>query len=124
MLPPAITRARQAALVRAGMPLRSYTAVAGGRAWRVIRLYSNLLLHDMGEGLADGFAQGSANGREFRTMPLWRVSDRTRFLHDGRSTTIVDAIHQHGGQAAASVAAFDTLTPADQDALLSFVRCL
>src|SRR5262245_25889445 len=50
-----------------------------------VRLYSDLLLHDMGPALADGFEQGSARGQEFRTAPLWRVADRIRFLHDGRA---------------------------------------
>src|SRR5262249_33088151 len=70
------------------------------------QLYSDLLLHDMGAVLADGFEQGSANVREFRTAPLWRVSDRQHFLHDGRASTILDAIRMHGGQAADAVSAF------------------
>ena len=89
-----------------------------------MRLYSDLLLHDMGPDLADGFLQGSATGVEFRTMPLWRVADRSHFLHDGRATTIVDALLGHGGQAAAARAAFLALTPAERTALLDFLSCI
>jgi len=91
---------------------------------RPVPLYSDLLVHDMGPGLADGFEQGSASGSEFRTMPLWRVSDRAHFLHDGRAHTLSEAILAHGGQAASAVAAFQALSPADQQALLDFLGCI
>lgn len=87
-------------------------------------LYSDLLLHDMGPALADGFVQGSATGSEFRTMTLVKLSERTHFLHDGRAATPADAIRAHGGQGAASAAAFDALSTTDRDALLSFLGCL
>src|SRR4029077_20724546 len=87
-------------------------------------LYSDLLLHDMGPGLADGFEQGSATGREFRTAPLWRVSDRAHFLHDGRAATIVDAIKAHWKQAAGAAAMFEALTPSDLQALTDFLGCI
>jgi Di-haem oxidoreductase, putative peroxidase len=86
-----------------------------------VRLYSDLLLHDMGPALDDGIMQGQATGREFRTMPLWRVSERAHFLHDGRATTITAAIQAHGGQAAAAAAAFETLSDLDKAALLEFL---
>jgi len=76
----------------------------------------------MGPGLADKFEQGSATGSEFRTAPLWRVSERQHFLHDGRAATIVDAIRAHGGQAATAAAAFDALSAADRQALLDFLN--
>lgn len=88
------------------------------------RLYSDLLLHDMGPDLGDGFEQGSATGNEFRTMPLWKVSDRAHFLHDGRATTLDAAIRAHGGQAAASVQAYSALGASDQQALLDFLHCI
>lgn len=91
---------------------------------RTIRAYTDLLLHDMGPNLADGFEQGSATGSEFRTAPLWRVSERTHFLHDGRASTIADAISAHGGQGAASASAFARLIPSDQQALLDFLASL
>jgi len=87
-------------------------------------LYSDLLLHDMGAGLADRFEQGSASGGEFRTAPLWRVSDRAHFLHDGRAQTISDAIGLHGGQAAGAAAKFQLLSPADVQALMDFLGCI
>jgi hypothetical protein len=93
-------------------------------AQRPVPLYSDLLLHDMGPGLADGFEQGSASGSEFRTMPLWRVSDRAHFLHDGRAHTLSEAILAHGGQAASALAAFQALSPPDQQALLDFLGCI
>jgi CxxC motif-containing protein (DUF1111 family) len=84
--------------------------------------FSDLLLHDMGPGLADQMQQGSAHGNEWRTMPLWRVSERARFLHDGRASTIVDAIAAHGGQAQQASDAFFGLGNADTMALLSFLN--
>jgi CxxC motif-containing protein (DUF1111 family) len=87
-------------------------------------LYSDLLLHDMGGALADGFEQGSASGREFRTAPLWRVADRAHFLHDGRAHSIGEAIASHGGQAAAAAAGFASLSSSDQQSLLVFLGCI
>jgi CxxC motif-containing protein (DUF1111 family) len=89
-----------------------------------VRLYSDLLLHDLGAGLADGFEQGAAKGMEFRTMPLWRVSERQHFLHDGRASTIRDAILQHGGQASSAIRAFLALSASEQQALLDFLGCI
>jgi cytochrome c2 len=87
-------------------------------------LYSDVLLHDMGTTLADGFEQGSARGSEFRTAPLWRLSDRAHFLHDGRAATVDDAIRAHGGQAAGARDQFLAL-PSDQvQTLLDFLRCI
>jgi hypothetical protein len=89
-----------------------------------VRLYSDLLLHDMGPDLADGFAQASASGTEFRTAPLWRVSDGVRFLHDGRARTIQEAIDAHGGQATAARSAFRALSGVDIQALIEFLSCI
>jgi CxxC motif-containing protein (DUF1111 family) len=101
----------------------SYT-VPGSNAVLTARLYSDLLLHDLGPGLADGFQQGAASGAEFRTAPLWRVADRVHFLHDGRAPTILDAILLHGGQASGAVASFNALSAADRQALLAFLNCI
>ena len=76
----------------------------------------------MGPGLADGFEQGSAKGSEFRTAPLWRLSERRHFLHDGRAATILDAIRMHGGQAMTAVAAFNALSASDRRRLLDFLN--
>jgi CxxC motif-containing protein (DUF1111 family) len=81
-------------------------------------------MHDMGAGLDDGIVQGQAGTREFRTAPLWRVSDRAHFLHDGRATSIPEAIDAHGGQAANAKAAFAALNTSDRQALLDFLNCL
>ncbi len=91
---------------------------------RPARLYSDLLLHDMGPGLADGFPEGAASGSQFRTMPLWRASDRARLLHDGRAASIEEAIGQHAGQATAARQAFDALDPTDRQAVLDFLGCI
>lgn len=88
------------------------------------RLHSDLLLHDMGPGLADNYLEGSATGSEFRTMPLWRVSDRVHFLHDGRADTIAQAISFHGGQADSARINFDALSAADRQALLDYLNCI
>ena len=56
---------------------------------------SDLLLHDMGVGLADDISQGAATGREFRTAPLWGLGQRVFFLHDGRSDDLKDAVREH-----------------------------
>jgi CxxC motif-containing protein (DUF1111 family) len=89
-----------------------------------VNLYSDLLLHDMGPGLADRMQQGSATGSEWRTMPLWRAAERQKFLHDGRANTVKDAITAHGGQGAAASAAFQALDAASQQAVLDFVGCI
>src|SRR6266700_4339891 len=81
---------------------------------RTVNLYSDMLLHDMGPALNDQFVAGAAAGNEWRTMPLWRISERVHFLHDGRATTIPDAVAAHGGQAATSAAGFAALDAASQ----------
>jgi CxxC motif-containing protein (DUF1111 family) len=89
--------------------------------------YSDFALHDMGTNLADGVTQGEASGNQFRTAPLWGLGARLFFLHDGRSTNLVDAIHQHastGSEANAVVTKFNQLAPRDQQDLVSFLRSL
>ena len=97
-------------------------------AFRPVRLYSDLLLHDMGEELADGRPDGSADGREWRTAPLWGLRVMRDFLdgdafllHDGRARTVEEAILYHGGEAAGARAAFEALPAEDREALLDFV---
>ena len=91
---------------------------------RTINLYSDLLVHDMGAGFDDHFVAGAAGGTEWRTAPLWRVSERVHFLHDGRSATMADAIAAHGGQAAAAAAGFSALDATSRQALLDFLGCI
>jgi CxxC motif-containing protein (DUF1111 family) len=89
-----------------------------------VNLFSDLLLHDMGDELADGIVQERATGREFRTAPLWGLSRRDRFLHDGRSKTIEDAILLHDGEAQDARNRFGGLNQSDHDALLAFLGSL
>jgi CxxC motif-containing protein (DUF1111 family) len=92
--------------------------------------YTDLLLHDMGEGLADGRPEGQAGGSEWRTPPLWgiglteTVSGHTLFLHDGRARNLTEAILWHGGEGQAARDKFATLPKTDRDALLAFVNSL
>jgi len=92
--------------------------------------YTDLLLHDMGDGLADKRPEREANGREWRTPPLWgtgltqTVNGHTFFLHDGRARTLTEAILWHGGEAQKSRDAFAKLPKADRDRLLAFVGSL
>ncbi|MEM1371199.1 MAG: di-heme oxidoredictase family protein [Pseudomonadota bacterium] len=92
--------------------------------------YTDLLLHDMGAGLADGRPEGVATGREWRTPPLWgigltqTVSGHTFFLHDGRARNVEEAILWHGGEAKSSRDAYAELSKADREALLAFVNSL
>lgn len=92
--------------------------------------YTDMLLHDMGEGLADNRPEGGANGREWRTPPLWgigltgAVSRHTQLLHDGRARDIQEAILWHGGEAQAARDAFVNLDAEERAALLRFVKSL
>ena len=96
----------------------------------VIHPYTDLLLHDMGEELADGRPDFKANGREWRTPPLWgvgllrTVSGHSDLLHDGRARNVTEAIVWHGGQAEKAREAFRTMSKTDRDALVKFVESL
>jgi CxxC motif-containing protein (DUF1111 family) len=98
--------------------------------FQLIWPYSDFLLHDMGEGLADGQRVGQADGREWRTAPLWgiglteTVSGHTFFLHDGRARNLTEAVLWHGGEAGAARDGFAALEPADRQALISFLESL
>lgn len=97
---------------------------------QTIHPYTDLLLHDMGDGLADGRPDFLANGREWRTPPLWGigltpvVNGHTRFLHDGRARSVEEAILWHGGEAQASSEAFRAMPKADRDSLIAFLMSL
>ncbi|MEO3475758.1 di-heme oxidoredictase family protein [Roseomonas sp. CAU 1739] len=92
--------------------------------------YTDMLLHDMGDGLADDRAEGAATGREWRTPPLWGlgftrvVSGHTQLLHDGRARNALEAILWHGGEAQAARNRVVGLPPADRAALLAFLDSL
>ena len=98
-----------------------------------VNLYSDLLIHDMGSGLADGVSQGQAGPSEFRTAPLWGLGQRIYFLHDGRTSDLLVAIRQHqsagtrtqdASEANAVIANFNRLSEPDKQNLLNFLRSL
>ncbi|UJR82785.1 Hypothetical protein I5071_48500 [Sandaracinus amylolyticus] len=100
--------------------------LAGQRIWP----YTDLLLHDMGERLADGRAEGDASGREWRTAPLWGigllgvVGGEVRLLHDGRARGVAEAVLWHDGEATAARLGFESLTELERADLVSFVESL
>lgn len=87
-------------------------------------IYSDLLLHDMGPQLADGIAQASATGGQWRTAPLWGLRYKKHYLHDGRAPTIEGAILAHGGQAEKVRQVYADLPSRDKKNLLEFLGCL
>jgi CxxC motif-containing protein (DUF1111 family) len=92
-----------------------------------VLLFSDLAVHQMGEGLADGIAQGGAGPDEFRTAPLWGVGQRVFFLHDGRTSNLVDAIRAHqsrGSEANKVIEHFNELTVQEQQEIIDFLRSL
>ncbi|MBI1397861.1 MAG: thiol oxidoreductase [Betaproteobacteria bacterium] len=99
-------------------------------AAQTIHPYTDLLLHDMGDGLADGRPEFAAGPRDWRTPALWglglsgTVNGSRAMLHDGRARTVGEAILWHGGEAARSRDAFARMPAADRDALVRFVESL
>jgi CxxC motif-containing protein (DUF1111 family) len=108
--------------------LHTGTATVAALSNKPVQLYSDLLLHDMGDALADHRPDGQANGREWRTTPLWGMRLIRQFLngevflmHDGRARTIEEAILLHGGEALRARNLFEALNVADRAALVEFV---
>ena len=105
-------------------------AVRPEHRFQLIWQYTDLLLHDMGEGLADHRPVGGASGREWRTPPLWgigltaTVSGHTYFLHDGRARGLLEAVLWHGGEALASRDAVAAMEPTERASLLRFLESL
>ena len=92
-----------------------------------VNLFSDLMTHDMGVGLADGISQGEAGPREFRTAPLWGLGQRIFFLHDGRTSDLITAIRAHkslGSEANAVIDRFNNLGETQKQTLLNFLRSL
>lgn len=98
-----------------------------------VNLYSDLLLHNMGPGLADEINQGNAGGDEFRSAPLWGLGQRIFFLHDGRTKDLMEAIQAHashsdgrypGSEANVVIAQFNRLSELDKQNVLNFLRSL
>ncbi|MEM8576695.1 MAG: di-heme oxidoredictase family protein [Pseudomonadota bacterium] len=100
------------------------------QSFQLIWPYTDMLLHDMGPGLADGLPEGRATGREWRTPPLWgiglteQVSGHTYFLHDGRARSLLEAVLWHGGEAEAQKQRVVDMPPADRAALIRFLESL
>ena len=98
--------------------------------FQLIWPYTDMLLHDMGEGLADGRPVGDASGNEWRTAPLWgiglteTVNGHTFFLHDGRARNLLEAIIWHGGEAQSARDAVVEMAPDDRAALIRFLESL
>lgn len=93
--------------------------------------YTDLLLHDMGSGLDDGYTEGNAKTHEWRTPPLWGIglSESSQggnyfLMHDGRAKTIEEAILMHGGEANNSKTSYQNLSQTDKEALLKFIKSL
>ncbi len=99
-------------------------------AGQTIQPFTDLLLHDMGEELADGRPDFLASGSQWRTPPLWgiglseKVNGAGAFLHDGRARNFSEAILWHGGEAQVSREAFRLLTREDREALIAFLQSL
>jgi len=106
------------------------TALQKQHRFQLIWPYTDLLLHDMGEGLADGRPVGDAGGSEWRTAPLWgiglteTVNGHTFFLHDGRARSLLEAVLWHGGEAEAARDAVVDMNKADRQALIAFLESL
>lgn len=93
-------------------------------SFKQANLYSDLLLHDMGETLADGVQQGQASGSQWRTAPLWGLRFRTFYLHDGRARSIDEAIRLHGGEASKVIERYRQLSRTQRNQLLEFLSRL
>ncbi len=122
---PSLTTARNPASfippTTGGVPISSTLNAA--LANRTFHPYSDFLLHDMGS-LGDGITSGTAGPTMMRTAPLWGVRARSRFLHDGRASTIAEAISLHAGQGEAAAAAFQALSAREQRQLIDFLNSI
>jgi len=113
--------------------LQTGTSTVAALSNQTVNLYSDLLLHNMGPALADDVTQGQARGDEFRTAPLWGVGQRIFFLHDGRTSDLVQAIlaHQSSGnqtyqssEASGVINNYNALSDSQRQDLLNFLRSL
>lgn len=107
--------------------LTSASSIFTGMSYAQYHPFSDFALHHMGSNLADGISQGAAAGDEFRTAPLWGVGQRLFFLHDGRTTDLVNAIQQHsspGSEANQVIRRYNNLTPEQKQTLLEYLRSL
>lgn len=107
--------------------LTTGTSIFTGMSNVTYHPYSDFALHDMGTGLADGIHQGSAGPNQFRTAPLWGLGQRLFFLHDGRTSDLIQAIQAHsssGSEANMVIRKYDSLKPSQVQDLLNFLRSL
>jgi len=105
----------------------SATSPSAALSNQTANLYSDLLVHHMGKGLADGITQGGAGSDEFRSAPLWGVGQRVFFLHDGRTSNLVEAIREHrskGSEANKVIEHFNRLSVKEQQEVIDFLRSL
>jgi CxxC motif-containing protein (DUF1111 family) len=105
----------------------SSTSPSAALSNQTAHLWSDLLVHHMGKGLADGITQGGAGPDEFRTAPLWGVGQRIFFLHDGRTSNLVEAIEEHrshGSEASRVIERFHKLSTQEQQDIINFLRAL
>jgi len=105
----------------------SSTSPSAALSSQRVNLWSDLLVHHMGRDLADGITQGSAGPDEFRTAPLWGVGQRVFFLHDGRTSNLLDAIEAHksrDSEATKVIDRFNKLHAREQQDIINFLRSL
>lgn len=105
----------------------SSTTPSAALSNQTVNLFSDLLVHHMGVGLADGITQGAAGPDEFRTAPLWGVGQRIFFLHDGRTSNLLQAIQAHkskGSEANKVIDRFNKLNTQEQQQIIDFLRSL
>jgi CxxC motif-containing protein (DUF1111 family) len=111
--------------------LSSGPSVVAALSNKTFAPYTDMLLHDMGKQLDDGYTEGSAGTAEWRTPPLWGLglSPITQgggyfLMHDGRAHSIEEAIIMHGGEGSASKERFQSLSEADQNKIITFLKSL
>ncbi len=107
--------------------LQTGNSAVGALQYKDVSLYSDLLVHNMGPGLADDIIQGGAGPDEFRTAPLWGLGQRIFLLHDGRTTDLIVAIREHqsgGSEANKVIKLFEKLSEWEKQDLLNFLRSL
>jgi len=106
---------------------KQVVSLLSGLTNETLNPFSDFMLHHMGERLEDGVAQGVATGDEFRTAPLWGIGQRAFFLHDGRTSDILEAIAQHrshGSEANKVIERFNALPDKQKQDILNFLRSL
>lgn len=126
--PPPASRPAGARAFEAAGCAACHASTLAGAGGRPVAAYTDLLLHDMGDGLDDGMGEGAATSREWRTAPLWGLSQALArgagLLHDGRAADVAGAVRWHGGEAAGARRRFDGLARGERKALLDFVAGL